>query len=42
MRSQVSVTFKNTAPFCIEISPEQVLDREIARKWLDEIGRAHV
>jgi hypothetical protein len=36
MRSQVSVTFKNTAPVRIELSPEQALDREIARKWLDD------
>jgi len=35
MRSQVSVSFKNTAPFRIELSPEQAMDREAARQWLD-------
>ena len=35
MRSQVSVTFKNTPPVRIEIAPEQALDREAARQWLD-------
>ena len=36
MRSQVSVSFKNTAPFKIELTPEQALEREAARKWLDD------
>lgn len=36
MRSQVSVSFKNTAPFRVELSPEQAQDRETARQWLDE------
>ena len=36
MRSQVSVSFKNTAPFRIELNPEQALEREVARQWLDE------
>lgn len=35
MRSQVSVSFKNTAPVRIELSPEQALDRDAARQWLD-------
>jgi hypothetical protein len=36
MRSQISVTFKDLPPVRVEVSPEQVLDRESARKWLDE------
>lgn len=36
MRSQVSVSFMNTAPFRVELSPEQAQDRETARQWLDE------
>jgi len=36
MRSQVSIAFKNTVPVRIELSPEQALDREVARQWLDE------
>lgn len=36
MRSQVSVSFKNTAPFRVELSPEQALERDVARQWLDE------
>jgi len=36
MRSQVSVSFKNTAPFRVELSPQQAQDRETARQWLDE------
>jgi hypothetical protein len=35
MRSQVSVSFKNTAPFRTELSPEQAMDRDAARQWLD-------
>jgi hypothetical protein len=36
MRSQVSVTFKDTTPVRVELGPEQALDREVARKWLDD------
>jgi hypothetical protein len=36
MRSQVSITFKDTPPVRIELGPEQALDREAARKWLDD------
>lgn len=36
MRSHVSISFKNSAPVRIELAPEQALDRELARKWLDE------
>lgn len=35
MHSQVSVTFKNTAPVRIEVHPGQALEREAARQWLD-------
>jgi hypothetical protein len=35
MRSQVSVTFKSVPPVRIELGPEQALDREAARQWLD-------
>ena len=39
MRSQVSVSFKNTAPFRIELNPEQALEREVARQWLRATGK---
>jgi hypothetical protein len=35
MRSQVSVTFKDTPPIRLELEPEQALEREAARQWLD-------
>jgi hypothetical protein len=36
MRSQVSVSFRNTPPFRIELSPEQAQERDAARQWLDQ------
>lgn len=36
MHPQVTVTFKNTAPVRIDLSPEQALERDVARQWLDE------
>lgn len=36
MRSHVSISFRNSAPIRVELAPEQALDRETGRKWLDE------
>ena len=35
MRSHVSISFKNTTPVRIDLSPEQAMDRDAARQWLD-------
>ena len=35
MRSQVSVSFKNTESVRIDLDPEQAMDRDAARQWLD-------
>lgn len=35
MRKQVTVSFKNTPPFALELAPEQAMERDVAREWLD-------
>lgn len=35
MRSQVSISFKNTTPVRIDLGPEQAMDLDAARQWLD-------
>ena len=36
MRSQVTVTFRNTPPVHIELGAEPPMPRDAARQWLDE------
>ena len=36
MRSQVTVVFKNVPPICTDINPEDALERDAARQWLDQ------
>lgn len=36
MRSEVSVKFSNAAPVRVAINPEQALERDAARQWLDQ------
>lgn len=36
MRSQVTVSFKDTTPLVLELTPDQAMARDDAREWLDE------
>lgn len=36
MRSEVSVKFNNAAPVRVAINPEQAMERDAARQWLDQ------
>lgn len=36
MRSQVTVTFKQSPPLRFEFDPDQAMDRETAHRWLDD------
>ncbi|MFZ3127674.1 MAG: hypothetical protein WA136_06615 [Rhodoferax sp.] len=36
MRSEVSVKFNNAAPVRVAINPEQAMERDVARQWLDQ------
>ena len=36
MHHYVSVTFRNLAPLRMDLNPDQPMDRDDARKWLDE------
>ena len=36
MRSEVSVKFNNAAPVRVAIHPEQAMERDAARQWLDQ------